>query len=202
MGIEYASPKERQEALEEAIALIRGLWGDQPFNFAGRYYRATDAHVPPPYQSPEPPLILAGGGEKVTLRQVARLADVANFGPGPAGDVDSPERARHKHEVLRGHCQAAGRSYDDILRSLFNHWVMIAPTEPEVRAKVHRYFPNGLDEFWGKYLVAGTPQQIVDLFQSYVDTGTQHFVCQVLDAEDFETFELIMSAVSPALNAK
>jgi len=202
MGLDYASTKERQEALEEAIVLIHGLWSDQPFNFAGRYYRATDARVPPPYQNPAPPLILAGGGEKVTLKQVATLADVANFGPGPAGEVDSPERARHKHEVLRSHCKATGRDYDDVLRSLFNHWVMIAPTEPEVRAKIQRYFPSGLDEFWGKYLVAGTPEQIVDVFLSYVDAGIQHFVCQVLDAEDFETFELIMSDVSPALNAR
>ncbi len=200
MGLDYPSTRERQAALEEAITLIHGLWGEEPFTFTGQHYRATDARVPAPFQSPAPPIILAGGGEKVTLKQVAMLADVANFGPGPAGGVDSADVARHKHEVLERHCKESGRNYDDILRSLFNHWVMVAPTEDAVRAKIQRYFPNGLDEFWGKYLVAGTPEHVAEMFQSYVDAGIQHIVCQVLDAEDFETFELLMKSVSPALN--
>ena len=182
------------------VYTIRGLWGPEPFRFDGRYYRANDANVPAPVQRPEPPLVLAGAGEKVTLRQVARLADMANFGPGPAGGVDTPDEARHKHEVLKRHCDQAGRPYEDVLRSLFSHWVMVAPTEREVADKVSRYFPNGLDEFWGKYLIAGTPEQIVELFQAYADAGVQHFDCQVLDAEDVETFTLLMQQVGPSLS--
>lgn len=200
MGLPYLSTAERQAALEEAIALIRGLWGPDPFTFEGVHYRAIDAQIPAPVQRPEPPLILAGGGEKVTLRQVARLAHVANFGPGPAGGVDTPEQACHKHEVLRRHCEEIRRPYDDILRSLFSHWVMVAPDEKSVAAKVARYFPDGLDEFWGKYLIAGTPEQVAELFQSYVDAGIQHFDCQVLDAEDIETFTLLINDVAPRLN--
>ncbi|MCC6792411.1 MAG: LLM class flavin-dependent oxidoreductase [Thermomicrobiales bacterium] len=201
MGLPYPSTTERQAAVEEAIALIRGLWGPELFSFEGTHYRARDARVPAPVQQPGPPLILAGGGERVTLRQVARLADVANFGPGPAGGVDTPEIARRKHEVLKRHCEEAGRPYEDILRSLFSHWVMVAPDEAALAAKVRRYFPDGLDDFWGKYLIAGTPARIVELFQRYVDAGIQHFDCQVLDPEDIETFSLLIQEVLPALNS-
>jgi alkanesulfonate monooxygenase SsuD/methylene tetrahydromethanopterin reductase-like flavin-dependent oxidoreductase (luciferase family) len=199
MGLPYLPVAERQVALEEAIQIIRGMWGPEPFSFDGVYYSARDANVPPPVQQPEPPLILAGGGEKVTLRQVAWLADVANFGPGPAGGVDTPAQALHKHEVLKRHCAEVGRPYDDILRSLFSHWLLLAPTECEVADKVKRYFPEGLDEFWGKYLVLGTPDQITALFQDYADVGIQHFDCQVLDADDLETFTLLIQEVAPAL---
>src|SRR5215217_792940 len=89
MGLPYPSTADRQAGLEEAIAIIRGLWGPDPFTYHGRHYRIANAQIPPPLQRPEPPLILAGGGERVTLRQVARLADVSNFGPGPAGGVDT-----------------------------------------------------------------------------------------------------------------
>lgn len=200
MGIPYPSTRERQDALDEAITIIRGLWGASPFTFEGIHYRCKDARVPAPVQTPEPPLVLAGGGEKVTLRQVARLADMANFGPGPAGGTDTADQARHKHDVLRQHCIDIGRPYEDILRSYFSHWVMVAPTEDAIAAKIARYFPNGLDAFWGAYLVAGTPEKVAAFFQPFVDAGIQHFVCQVLDADDTETFELLIQDVAPLLN--
>lgn len=199
MGLPYPPASERQAALEETIAIVRGLWGGEPFTFEGCYHRTQDANVPAPVQQPEPPLILAGAGEKVTLRQVARLADAANFGPGPAGGVDDAAMARHKIEVLRGHCEAVGRDPDDVLRSLFSHWVMTAATEAELDAKVRRYFPEGLDAFWGKYLVQGTPERLAEIFGEYVTAGIQHFDCQVLDADDVETFTLLIREVLPRL---
>jgi hypothetical protein len=87
------------------------------------------------------------------------------------------------------------------LRSLFHHWVMLAPTEAAVERKIARYFPDGLDQFWGKYLVAGTPERIGELFQAYVDAGTQHIDCQVLDSEDEETITLIMTEIAPRMRS-
>jgi alkanesulfonate monooxygenase SsuD/methylene tetrahydromethanopterin reductase-like flavin-dependent oxidoreductase (luciferase family) len=199
MGLSYPGTADRQAALEEAIAIIRGLWGAEPFTFHGTHYQVADAQIPPPVQRPEPPIILAGGGERVTLRQVARLADVSNFGPGPAGGVDTPADAARKLAALRRHCEEVGRPYDDILRSHFTHWVMLAETEDAVAAKVRRYFPNGLDAFWGAYLIARTPAGAIDYFQSFADVGIQHFDAQVLDPEDHETFRLLAEHVAPAV---
>lgn len=196
MGLPYPSARERQEALEEAIAVIHGVWGAAPFSFAGRHVRAVKAQVARPVQDPRPPLVIAGAGER-TLGQVARLADCCNFGPGPAGHVDTPEQAREKLAILRRHCEAIGRPYDQILRSHFSHWVVLAPTAAAVAAKVARYFPEGLDRFWGAYLVAGTPDEAARYFQGFADAGIQYFVAQTLDPDDEETMRLLIEQVAP-----
>ena len=75
--------------------------------FHGRYFHVEDAILEPkPVQKPRPPVMIAGGGEQLTLRAVARLADACNVG----GD---PDTVRHKLAVLRRHCDAAQRDYDD-----------------------------------------------------------------------------------------
>lgn len=199
MGLPYPSTQERQAALEEAIEIIRGVWGPEPFSFTGRHYQVADAQVPPPVQQPEPPLVLGGGGEKVTLRQLARLGDVCNFGSGPAGGCDSPESARRKLGILRRHCEELGRPFDDILRSHFTHWLLLAPDEPSLQAKVRRYFPDGPQGFWGAGLIARTPEGAIQYFQDYVDAGMQYFVVQTLDATDTESLRLLAQEVAPAL---
>jgi alkanesulfonate monooxygenase SsuD/methylene tetrahydromethanopterin reductase-like flavin-dependent oxidoreductase (luciferase family) len=200
MGIPYPSVRARQDALDEAITIIRGVWGAEPFSFHGDHYRADDARVDAPVQEGGVPLVIAGAGER-TLSQVARLGDIANFGPGPAGNVDSPEQARQRLAVLARTCEGAGRSYDDILRSHFTHWVILAPSEPAVAAKVRRYFPDGLDAFWGAYLVAGTPEIVAEYYQWFVDAGIEYFVMQTLDPDDEESMSLAMSELAPRVQA-
>ncbi|MFN8590750.1 MAG: LLM class flavin-dependent oxidoreductase [Thermomicrobiales bacterium] len=198
MGIPYPPVPDRQKALVEAIAIIRGLWAPELFTFDGRYYRAREANVDPPVQAGGPPLVIAGAGDR-TLDQVARLADICNFGPGPAGQVDNPEAARSRLAVLADKCLEQGRTYDDILRSHFTHWLILAPTEAEAQAKVARYFPNGLDAFWGAFLVWGTPGQAAAYYQRYVDVGIEYFVVQTLDPDDEESMVLATSEMLPML---
>jgi alkanesulfonate monooxygenase SsuD/methylene tetrahydromethanopterin reductase-like flavin-dependent oxidoreductase (luciferase family) len=201
MGIPYPAASERQAALEEALAIIAGLWGPEPFSFSGAYYSAAEARVDPPLQEPGPPIVIAGGGQR-TLDQVARLGDVCNFGPGPAGNVNSPADAREKIELLRRRCDAHGRSPDDILRSHFTHWLILTEREEDVAAKVARYFPGGLDPFWGAYLVAGTPEQAAAHFQAYVDAGIEYFVVQTLDPDDEESIALTIEQLQPRLESR
>jgi alkanesulfonate monooxygenase SsuD/methylene tetrahydromethanopterin reductase-like flavin-dependent oxidoreductase (luciferase family) len=201
MGLPYPPTRERQEALEEAINLIRGLWGPEPFTWEGRHYRAHEANVAPPVQAGGPPLVIAGGGKR-TLGQVARLADCCNFGPGPAGGTDTPADAAARLAVLDEACAEHGRDPRDILRSHFTHWLITAGSEQEVEDKVARYFPNGLDPFWGAYLVRGTPEQVAAYYQGFVDAGMGYFVVQTLDPYDEETISLLMSAVAPAIQPR
>lgn len=189
MGLPFPPTAERQAALDEAVAIIRGLWGSAPFSFEGDFYRVHQANVAPPVQQPAPPLVIAGGGRR-TLDQVARLADCCNFGPGPAGGTDTPDEVRQKLNVLRNACDAVGRPYDTILRSYFTHWLILAPTEDAVATKVRHYFPDGLDAFWGAYLVAGTPSAVATFYQGYADAGIGYFVLQTLDPDDEETIAL------------
>jgi alkanesulfonate monooxygenase SsuD/methylene tetrahydromethanopterin reductase-like flavin-dependent oxidoreductase (luciferase family) len=198
MGIPYPPVPARQAALEEAIAVIRGVWGDEPFAMTGEYYAASNAQVSAPIQHGGVPLIVAGGGVR-TLNQLARLGDVSNFGPGPAGNANSPAEARERLTALREQCQLVGRPYDHILRSHFTHWLVLAPDDNAVAAKVARYFPDGLDAFWGAYLVAGTPESTATHYQDYVDAGIEYFIVQTLDPDDEETIALVTSDLVPRL---
>jgi alkanesulfonate monooxygenase SsuD/methylene tetrahydromethanopterin reductase-like flavin-dependent oxidoreductase (luciferase family) len=197
MGLDFPSTADRQASLEEAIAVIRGVWStDGPFTFTGQHYRVEGARIAAPVQAGGPPLMIAGAGDR-TLRQVARLADACNFGGGPAGKVDTPEQARERLAALRRFCAEAGQPYDEILKTHFTHWVILAPSEEEATAKVRRYFPDGLDSFWGKSLVWGTPAKVAQYYRGFVDAGIQYFVVQVVDPDDEQTVRLYADEVVP-----
>ena len=84
MGLDFPPIQTRQQALEEVIQLLRGMWGEAPFSFSGAHFKVQDAHIKPgPAQQPRVPVLIAGAGERVTLRQVAEFADASNFGPNP-----------------------------------------------------------------------------------------------------------------------
>jgi alkanesulfonate monooxygenase SsuD/methylene tetrahydromethanopterin reductase-like flavin-dependent oxidoreductase (luciferase family) len=201
LGLRFPSIKERQEALDEALEIITGMFGEQPFTFHGRHFSAEAArYFPPTPQRPRPPILIAGAGEKVTLRQVAQYADACNFGAGTnVGKVRSHDGLARKFEVLRGHCDALGRNYDDILRTHFTSWAMVAETESAAIAKRDRYYPNGLTEEQQITRIVGSPEQVRSYYQAVADAGMEYFVVQVLDAADEETFRLLATEVFPKI---
>ena len=145
LGIEFTSVKTRQDALEEYLAILSGSWSDEPFSLQGIHWSAENVAVRPrPLQQPRPPLIIAGSGEKTTLRQVAQFADGCNFGPGRnTGAVRSAADYERKYDVLRNHCEEVGRAYDDILRTQFTSWLMIAETESDALPNGTATIPTG-----------------------------------------------------------
>jgi alkanesulfonate monooxygenase SsuD/methylene tetrahydromethanopterin reductase-like flavin-dependent oxidoreductase (luciferase family) len=199
LGIPFPSVRDRQEALDEALQIIDGMFGPDPVTFHGKHWWCEGAHYQiPTVQRPRPPVLIAGSGEKVTLRQVARYADACNFGPGRnTGSVRGDEDIQHKLDVLRRHCEEIGRPYDDILRTHFTSWAMVAPTEAEALAKRDRYYPEGLTEEQQITRIVGTPEQVAAYYQSIADAGMQYFVIQVLDATDEETLCLLATEVMP-----
>ena len=199
MGIPYPTVPERQAALEEAVAIIRGVWGSAPFSMSGHYFSAAEAQVDAPVQSGGMPLVIAGRGRR-TLRQVARLGDIANFGPGPAGNVDKVADTQARLAVLEAECPAVARSYDDVLCSHFTHWLILASDERSGAAKVKRYFPDGLDPFWGKFLIAETPEEIASYYLGFVDAGIEFLVIQTLDPDDEESLSLALFELAPRLS--
>ena len=199
LGLPFPSVPERQAALAESIEIIRGVWGPEPFSYRGQYH-STDREriVPPPVQKPAPPLILAGAGERIALRLVARYADACNFGPGHAtGLAKTPDEVRQKIAVLDRHCEEVGRDPRSVLRTHFTSWLMLAPTDAAARAKLAHYYPDGLNEEQQFSRVVGTPAQVAAYYQSLVDAGMQYFVVQTLDAADTETIELLAREVMP-----
>jgi len=81
MQIPFPAVRERHAALAETLTILDGLWGVAPFTYQGRHFGVTDVTFHKrPVQKPHLPLLIAGGGEKLTLRRVARSADMCNFG--------------------------------------------------------------------------------------------------------------------------
>jgi alkanesulfonate monooxygenase SsuD/methylene tetrahydromethanopterin reductase-like flavin-dependent oxidoreductase (luciferase family) len=154
---------------------------------------------PGPVQEPHVPVLIGGGGERTTLRQVAELADVSNFAPhewaGSAFDVSGVAR---KYGVLRDHCAAAGRPYQSILRSHFTPLLVLAEDEQQLaRKQAATRIP---DPDLTVRRVFATPPDAVKHYQALADAGVQYFIAGV-NAADEETTHLLAEAVWPALQA-
>jgi alkanesulfonate monooxygenase SsuD/methylene tetrahydromethanopterin reductase-like flavin-dependent oxidoreductase (luciferase family) len=198
LGLSFPSITQRQEALEETLTIINGVWGPEPLTFAGKHFSTTAGQVAPPRQQPRPPLMIAGGGERVTLRQVAEHADACNFGSGRnVGRAATLDAVRHKLDILRQHCNAISRPYDEILRTHFTSWLMLASTDEAAQAKLNTYYPDGLTDEQRQTRIVGTPERITGYFQELVDAGIQYFVVQIMDVSDHETVELLAREVMP-----
>ena len=109
MNIPLYQPGERIRRLDEACQIYKLLCTRHTTDFDGRYYQLKEARCDPkPVQGPYPPITIGGGGEQLTLKVVARHADIWNAAGG------TPEVFRHKVAVLHGHCATVGRDPDDI----------------------------------------------------------------------------------------
>jgi len=109
LGLFFPPTAERFERLEEALQICKQMWsGDEgPFD-SKHYHLARTLNSPQVLSRPHPPILIGGGGEKKTLKLVARYADSCNI---MAADIDV---AAHKLDVLREHCASEGRNYDEI----------------------------------------------------------------------------------------
>jgi alkanesulfonate monooxygenase SsuD/methylene tetrahydromethanopterin reductase-like flavin-dependent oxidoreductase (luciferase family) len=110
-GVEFGTWTDRFELLEDALQIAHRAWAGETGPFDGkRIHLAAQIDVPPPVQRPHPPILIGGGGERRTLKLVAKYADATHQGTG------DPAEFRHKMDVLRRHCDDVGRNFDEIER--------------------------------------------------------------------------------------
>ncbi len=114
LGVPFPPLKERFERLEEALQIANQMWSDDNNGpYEGKHYRLAETiNVPQALQKPRPRIMVGGGGEKKTLRLVAKYADACNI-PGM-----DPGAVQHKLDILRQHCEREGRNYDDIEKTV------------------------------------------------------------------------------------
>lgn len=199
LGLSVPTMSERRRLLSETVELVEGIWSRESFSYHGQYVTAMEVRgIPPPAQSPRPPIIIAGAGER-TLRQVARLADGCNLA-GPWGAVTAAD-VREVLTRLRYACAAEQRAYDEIVRT-YIAVIVIAPDTAQLETKMGQLFPREFAELRRRagYIVAGTPQQMVPYFQERIDAGIQYFVAQLADTRDEETLHLLATQVIPLLS--
>ncbi|RKT55103.1 LLM class F420-dependent oxidoreductase [Saccharothrix australiensis] len=110
LGVPYPPVAERFERLEETLLICRQMWGDDDGPFEGRHYRLAET-ICEPRPLRRPPVLIGGGGERKTLRLVARHADACNLFGGP-------EEVAHKLDVLARHCAAEGRDPSTIEKTI------------------------------------------------------------------------------------
>jgi F420-dependent oxidoreductase-like protein len=113
LGVPFPPIGERFERLEETLQICRQMWGDDDGPYRGRHYQLAETICSPrPIQQPGPRVLVAGSGERKTLRLVARYADACNmFAVGPAV-------VAHKLDVLAHHCETEGRDPASVTRTI------------------------------------------------------------------------------------
>ncbi|HUG48469.1 MAG TPA: LLM class flavin-dependent oxidoreductase [Candidatus Limnocylindria bacterium] len=192
-GLEFGeSPGERLRWLGEALPVIRGmLHGERPTSAGRRYHAREVINEPPPVQE-RLPLLVGGGGEKVTLKLVARYADANNVG----GGIDN---VRRKEAILREHCETVGRDHAEIERTAAMGPVIIRDSQAEAQRVFEQIFErNGNAPLW-KDANVGTPEFIVERLEPFLELGYRHLVCGFPAPYDEETMSRLASEVRPRL---
>lgn len=198
MGIPWRSTPERQEALDEAIGLLRYLWGEDPAPPAPKHFAVSASPLQPgPAQLPRIPLLIAGGGEKVTLRQVAQHADASNFGEHVyTGGVQGEEAIGRRIAVLDRYSQTFGRPSASVLRTHTTYPLVIAKTAGYLTEKIERFVPLWVRDLARDAIVAGTPTDVIAHFERLMRAGLQYFIAFVY-GNDVETIRLLAEEVVP-----
>lgn len=190
-GWPFPSARERLDRLDEALTVILRVWSEERPQYSGRYYsldfadpgRAADgtpvspadapAIGPMPLQQPHPPVIVGGGGERRTLRIVARHADEWNI-------AGTPGLIARKAEVLAAHCADVGRDPATIARSSYAQ-VIIDDSRARVDALLERRaaMTGTTVEAVREQVLAGSPQDILERLAEYAAVGVGRFMLQV-----------------------
>ena len=159
-GIPFFDVAERLARLDEACALIRSLYSETKSNFDGRFYQLADASLEPkPLQKPMP-LLIGGGGEKVTLKIAARWADEWNV-------WGTPDTLRHKIGVLQSHCADLGRDPADIHKSA---QALLFMSEDQAWLEQRRQTPMQMAT------MIGTPAEIAAIVDDYAAAGVDEII--------------------------
>jgi alkanesulfonate monooxygenase SsuD/methylene tetrahydromethanopterin reductase-like flavin-dependent oxidoreductase (luciferase family) len=156
-------------AFREACEILHRMWTEDDVKFDGEYYKVDGPiNEPKGVSKPHPPFWIGGGGEKVTLRLVARWGDACNV----FGD---PDKLRHKFGVLKGHCDDLGRDYEEITRSTSVSVFPLNEGDDPVSATELARGGMAYDEYADRFMV-GTTEQIVERLRPRVEAGVNYFI--------------------------
>jgi F420-dependent oxidoreductase-like protein len=181
-GYNYPDAPERLRYLREAIQVILAMWTQDEAVFEGKYYQVRGAiNQPKGAQKPHIPLLIGGGGERVTLKLVAQYGDACNIG----GDITT---IRRKLDILKQHCEDVGRDYTSIRRTSSTLCVLgeseetaLASLSPQHRALVTLMQASSL---------IGTPETIQKRLAEYEALGIQELILWFPDAAKLDSLRL------------
>jgi F420-dependent oxidoreductase-like protein len=173
--IPFYSVAERGKRLKESVQIIKGMWTNpRGFTFEGSYHKVNNALcLPEPIQKPHPPIMIGGGGEKQTLKVVAKYGDACNLFGGP-------KHIKAKLEVLKKHCSEVGRDYNEILKSSLTT-VIIAEDKDSLEGALSGVREPGVsDEELDENVLFGTPDEVAAKIERRIEAGLQYLMVNFL----------------------
>lgn len=167
---EFPEVPERMRAFREACEIIIKMWTNDVTSFEGKYYTLDGAiNVPRGVQSPHIPLWIGGGGEKVTLKLVAKWGAASNFGGGKIDVV------KQKMDILRGHCDKLGRDIDTITRSTNMNIVLLEDGEDPEKATEKFRGETSFEDFSKGYFIA-TADELTAHIEQLAEAGITYLI--------------------------
>ncbi len=195
-GFEFPPTGVRLAQLEEALKILIAMWTEERASFAGEHFRIEGAVCSPkPVQRPHPPILVGGSGAKVTLRIAAQYAQLHNIGAG------GPKESAAVLAVLREHCEKLGTDYDAIEKTRLTP-ILFAENEADAKRRIAELCPVAETEkgFRARTLI-GTPKDIAEQLQSFIDIGVETFVTSFWDVDEILPLRMLMNDVAPLIGA-
>lgn len=200
-GIAFPPVKERFDRLEESINVMKTLWAPGPGSYAGAHYQLVAADCQPKPAAGRPPILIGGGGEKRTLKLVARYADEWN------GVNLTADTYRQKTSVLARHCEAEGRDPSTIRRSMMA-FAIVGPTDADIEHATQR-----LMSMWGvpagtspadyrttakaRGIISGRTDEVVETLGKLAELGLQEVQFQHFNFDDDSVPEFLAAEIAP-----
>ncbi len=185
-GYDYPSAGVRLKMLEEALQIYIAMTTQDKASFEGDYYKIKDAiNQPKPLQKPYPPLWVCGGGEKVTLKLLAKYGDYGNW------DVDV-EGFVHKSKILKTHCEEQNRNYSDIKKTLHTN-VIIGNNEKDLDAKINKIVDvTGIPkEMYIDKPLVGVKEKVFDTIEEFSSVECEYLIAYIPDIVWGDTLEIL-----------
>ena len=184
---------QRLAQLAETVELLKRMWGEEEeISFNGDYVTTNNVACQPKPPR-DVPILIGGGGEKVTLKLAAREANIWNNLAGHQGEL------AHKVDVLKRHCDVAERNFNDVMVSQ-QCLVTIASTEKEaipMADQAQKIFGGHMGDPKGPLAITGTPEQCCDAIQKHIDIGCTMFVIEFFGRDTTVPAKLFAETVAP-----
>jgi len=188
-GFEFPPIGERMDRLDEALTILKLMYTQERPSFRGTHYRIDRAlNNPRPLQAGGPPILVGGGGEKRTLRLVARHADMSHWF-GLLADI------RRKSEILDRYCEEEGRDPATITRTMGSP-VVLVENEGQAKSVMERMPPERRVMFQ-----PATPEQAAEILQDFIGVGIQGFTFgnpTLRTPEEFDRAQRLIRAIKNA----
>jgi len=191
-GVPFLSTGQRLGQLRETVELLKRMWTEPEVTYEGKYVQARNL-VCEPKPVRKPPILIGGAGEKVTLKLAAKEADIWN------NMAVHHHALEHKTAVLKQHCEAIGRPFDEIVVSQ-QCLVTIAPNDEAAGPMIEtakKIFGGHMGDPTGPLAIAGSPQRVREQIQKHIDLGCTMFIIEFFGRDTREPARLFAKEVLP-----